>query len=137
MKKFFITMALACLVCFVTSCSSNTPADVAQTSIDYLKEQKFDKYVDLIYVKPNAQDSPDELKKEKEQFADMLREKYKQALKAKGGIKDSEVLSEEVADDGETATVVLKVTYGDGSEEENTLKLRKDEEDNWKLDMGK
>ena len=47
------------------------------------------------------------------------------------------VLSEEVADDGETATVVLKVTYGDGSEEENTLKLRKDEEGNWKLDMGK
>ena len=48
-----------------------------------------------------------------------------------------EILDAEVADDGETATVVLKVTYGDGSEEENILKLRKDEEGNWKLDMGK
>lgn len=42
-----------------------------------------------------------------------------------GGVKDYEIISEEVSPDGKSATVKVKVTYGNGETETNTDKLVK------------
>lgn len=31
----------------------------------------------------------------------------------------------------------MKIMYGDGSDKEDDIKLKKDEQGNWKIDMGK
>lgn len=33
--------------------------------------------------------------------------------------------------------VKMKIMYGDGSDKEDDIKLKKDEQGNWKIDMGK
>lgn len=45
-----------------------------------------------------------------------------QQTEQRGGLDSVEILSEEI--DGETATVRYKVTYGNGSEEEESMDLR-------------
>ncbi len=137
MAKLLSLAAMLCLALFVSSCSSNTPTAVAEKSIECIKDQKFDEYVELIYVKPSEKEDAGKYKKEKEQFAAMLQEKYAKTLEKNGGIKSYKIISEEIAEDGETAVVMVKITNGNGSEEDDTIKLRKDDEGNWKIDMGK
>lgn len=48
----------------------------------------------------------------------MLKEKVSKEYEKKGGIKDIEILSEQVAEDGNTAVVKTKYTYGNGETEE-------------------
>ena len=43
-----------------------------------------------------------------------------------GGVKDYEIVSEEISNDGKTATVRVKVTYGTGEVEEENTHLVKD-----------
>jgi len=54
----------------------------------------------------------------------------------KKGIKDMEVLSETIDPDGKTATVKMKFTYGDGSVNEESNSLVK-EDGKWKLSLQK
>ena len=42
---------------------------------------------------------------------------------AKGGVTDIEVLSEEISEDGNSAVVKMKITYGNGESEEDETKL--------------
>jgi hypothetical protein len=57
-------------------------------------------------------------------------------VEKKKGIKEMEVLSETVDPDGKTATVKMKYTYGDGSVNEESNSLVK-EDGKWKLSLQK
>ena len=54
----------------------------------------------------------------------------------KKGIKNMEVISETIEPDGKTATVKMKYTYGDGSVNEESNSLVK-EDGKWKLSLQK
>lgn len=125
-----LVMALAMYACG----GSNSPKDVAEKSVKCLQKADYEGYVDLIYLEDME---GEEMNKAKQEFAGMLKEKASKSIEKEEGIKSYEVLSEEIAEDGNKATVKMKITYGNGKEKNETIKLRKDDKDNWKLDIGK
>lgn len=137
MKNVIRLFALACVMMLAACGSSNTPTATAEKAVECLKSQNFDGFVDMLYVEADKRGT-EEYQKGKEEMAAMLKDKYQQSMESgKGGISDYEVLSEEVDEEAGTAVVKLKTTYGDGSTNENSMKLKKDEEGNWRVVLGK
>ena len=66
----------------------------------------------------------------------MLKEKVSKEYEKKGGIKDIEILSEQVAEDGNTAMVKTKYTYGNGETEEGEQQMVK-KDGKWLMSIGK
>ena len=133
MKKIIYLLALSFSLSTIYSCSSggnSTPKEVAESYIKYVKAEKFDKIVNLI-DKENYTD------KELESGGKMATAFFEEAMKSikeqKGGIKDIEVVSEEIDEDGNSATVTIKFIYGDDTTSENDIDLVK-KSDGWKLD---
>ncbi len=134
MKKLFgAIMMLACVLCFASCGGADTPTAVAEKSIQCLQDQDYKGYVDLLNVE--AEEGED-LAANKENAVALIQGKAAQFIEKRGGIKSYEVLSEEIAEDGNSAKVKMKVVYGDDKEDEQTVKLVK-VDDEWKVDLGK
>lgn len=67
----------------------------------------------------------------------LMKEKGGKSMKEKEGIKSYEILSEEIAEDGNSAVVKVKIVYGNGTEDEQKIKLVKDKDGEWKLSDAK
>ena len=93
--------------------------------------------MDLIYQKKEEGKDKKEIEDEKQMLVAMMKDKAKKKFEKQDGIKSYEALSEEISEDGKTAIVKMKIVMGDGSETTDDIKLRKDEDGNWKLDIGK
>ena len=91
--------------------------------------------MELVSLKDEAKMSSEELKKSREQMAVLLESKISSEVDKKGGI-DSYEIGEETIDEDE-AKVKATIKYGDGSEKESTIKLKKNEDGDWKIDAGK
>ena len=94
--------------------------------------EDYEGYVDLLLLKETKNQESD-----KEQLVAMLREKGTKTMEKKQGIKSYKVESEEISEDGNSATVKMKMVYGDGSEDTQDLKLVKNDDGDWRLTMGK
>ena len=125
------------LTLVMTSCNSNTPTKVAEKSIAYIQKGDYEGYVDLIYQKKEEGKDKKEIEDEKQMLVAMMKDKATKKFEKQDGIKSYEALSEEISEDGKTAIVKMKIVMGDGSETTDDIKLRKDEDGNWKLDIGK
>ena len=133
MKKLFISMFVAVVALTLWSCgSANTPSAVAEKAVKCMQKADYEGYVDLMDLKKS--DGKDV---EKEQLAALLREKGTKTMEKKQGIKSYKVESEEISEDGKSATVNMKVVYGDGSEDTNKIKLVKNDKGEWKISFGK
>ena len=133
MKKLFFSMFVAVVTLTLWSCgSANTPSAVAEKAVKCIQKADYEGYVDLMNLKKT-----DEGNNEKEQLVALLREKGTKAMEKKQGLKSYEVLSEEISEDGNSATVKMKMVYGDGSEDTQDLKLVKNDDGDWRLTMGK
>lgn len=115
---------------------SNTPKDVAEKAVKCMQKGDYEGYVDLMYLNEKEGEDAEKQKEQKEQFVALVKEKGSKSIEERGGIKSYEVVSEEIDEDGEKAVVKMKVVYGDGERNE-TFKLRKDDDGNWKIDPGK
>ena len=134
-QKLLGTVLLLAAMFVVCSCTDNSPKGVATKSVKCLQNKDFKGYADLVYLK--AKEGED-VNKQKEMVAGLLEGKYDKKIGKKDGIKSFEVLSEEVAEDGKTAVVKMKVVYGNGEEDnDEAVKLIKDDKGDWKLDAGK
>ena len=128
MKKVLFAIA----ICFITmaalsSCSShdNTPEGVAKAAVECLKAKDYKGYMDLTSA----------TKEQKEAMAAML-QKVGQQTDEKGGVESYEIVDQEIDEEKGTATVNVKVTYGNGDTEDNKMKmLKKDGE--WVLSADK
>ena len=125
------------LTLVMTSCNSNTPTKVAKKSIACIQKGDYEGYVDLIYQKKEEGKDKKEIEDEKQMLVAMMKDKATKKFEKQDGIKSYEALSEEISEDGKTAIVKMKIVMGDGSETTDDIKLRKDEDGNWKLDIGK
>ena len=133
MKKLLISMFVAVVALTLWSCgSANTPSAVAEKAVKCMQKADYEGYVDLMDLKKS--DGKDV---EKEQLAALLREKGTKTMEKKQGIKSYKVESEEISEDGKSATVNMKVVYGDGSEDTNKIKLVKNDKGEWKVSLGK
>lgn len=113
--------------------NSNTPSAVAEEAVGYIQDGKYEKYVDLLYVKEGS--DPKRTEQEKQMIAGLLQDKFEKTKEKNGGIQSYEVLSEEVQDS--TAVVQMKVVYGNGDEKEDKISLRKNSDGDWRIDQRK
>ncbi len=128
MKKVLFAIA----ICFITmaalsSCSShdNTPEGVAKAAVECLKAKDYKGYMDLTSA----------TKEQKEAMAAML-QKVGQQTDEKGGVESYEIVDQEIDEEKGTATVNVKVTYGNGDTEDNKMKMLKKDGD-WVLSADK
>lgn len=136
MKKILFVAVMCLFAVMFSGCGgAKTPKDVAEKSIKCLKNKDYKGYVELVSLKDEAKMSSEEVKKSREQMAVLLESKISSEVDKKGGI-DSYVIGEETIDEDE-AKVKAKIKYGDGSEKESTIKLKKNEDGDWKIDAGK
>ena len=123
MKKvfYFTMMVMAVFVMAACSSSPSTPGDYE----NFVEGLAFD----------DSQDAA-KVKEQKEALVSMLKEKVSKEYEKKGGIKDIEILSEQVAEDGNTAVVKTKYTYGNGETEEGEQQMVK-KDGKWLMSIGK
>ena len=128
MKKVLFAIA----ICFITmaalsSCSShdNSPEGVAKAAVECLKAKDYKGYMDLTSA----------TKEQKEAMTAML-QKVGPQTDEKGGVKSYEIVDQEIDEEKGTATVNVKVTYGNGDTEENKMKMLKKDGD-WVLSADK
>lgn len=139
MKKILSVTVLVMALAMLVACGGgNTPSSVVEKSMKCLQEKDYEGYVDLLYIDVKEGEDPEV---QRNAVASMIASKADQTLAKKQGIKSYEILSEEVTpaeeNKPETAVVKVKIEYGDASTKEETVKLKKDDAGDWKIDMGK
>ena len=152
MKKILSVTVLVMALAMLVACGGgNTPSSVVEKSMKCLQDKDYEGYVDLLYidvkegedpeVQRNAVKEGEDPEVQRNAVASMIASKADQTLAKKQGIKSYEILSEEVTpaeeNKPETAVVKVKIEYGDSSTKEETVKLKKDNAGDWKIDMGK
>ncbi len=135
MKKLIGIMALMAALFIMTSCGGgNSPKSVTDKALKAMLDKDYDTFVEYVYLTPKE---GEDIEGSKKMLSGMLQGKAEKTYAKKGGFKSYEILGEQVDEKGENAVVRVKMVYGDGSEKEDDVKLKKDEKGDWKLDMGK
>lgn len=135
MKKILFSSLMA-IVCFlIASCSStDTPGQALSHYMDALKNKNYEEVVNGIAFPDKL--TPEELQQAKEQWRALLEEKSAKTIEQQGGIASFEILSEEISEDGNSATVTYKQVFGNGTEDDGTQKMVK-KEGKWQMDINK
>ena len=120
-----LTLALLCTASMtLNSCgTSNTPADKAMELVGYMQDEDFSSYADGLYTKNE---------KEKEQLTALLEQKGGEMLEKNEGIDSYSLEEEIISENGNTATVRIRVEYGNGTSKQQTIKMKKDKDGEWK-----
>lgn len=139
MKKILSVTVLVMALAMLVACGGgSSPSSVVEKSMKCLQDKDYEGYVDLLYIDVKEGEDPEV---QRNAVASMIASKADQTLAKKQGIKSYEILSEEVTpaeeNKPETAVVKVKIEYGDASTKEETVKLKKDNAGDWKIDMGK
>lgn len=135
MKKVLGLLSLIAVMFVMMSCGgSNTPSGVAEKAFKCMKDKDYKGYADLINIKNTGERTEAEVRQE---LTGLLTEKVSKSIEKDGEIESYKVLSEEIAEDGNTAMVKMQVIYSKGKTEETDVKLVKTENGDWMLDMGK
>ncbi len=66
----------------------------------------------------------------------MMTSKASMTYQNNGALKSYEILSEEISEDGNEAVVKTKIEFEKKTDEDD-VKLKKDADGNWKIDMSK
>lgn len=128
-KVMFAITACLMMLAVMTSCAvdKNDPRSVAEAAAQCLKNQDVEGYMKLTNATPEQQ----------QQFIALAKEKMLKEQAEKGGIDKFEIGEADINEERGTAKVVVKTFFGNGQEEESPMKLKKDENGDWKLDVGK
>lgn len=117
MKNLISCGVILCCVLLLAACSPSTPGKALVKYCEYAEKGNYEKFVDGIAFEDDA--DPAKVAESKKQLAAMLKEKSEKSLEEKSGVKEFEVVSETISEDGKTATVRLKTVYGNGEADEN------------------
>ena len=138
MKRIVYLFAAVTMILFTVGCSGGnagkSPKDIEKAIYNELQKGNYEKAVEMLFE--NVESDDDTPAEQKAEVMKAFTEKTKQSADAKGGLKSFEILEEKIAEDGKTATVTTKVTYGNGTEDtQNSTYVNKDGV--WKLNMNK
>lgn len=134
MKKVFYFSLMIMAMVIMASCSQDTPSKAAAKYSGYIQSGDFDEFVEGIAFDEKV--TPEQAKEQKETLSALLKEKAAKEFEKKGGLKSIEVLSEEVSEDGNSAKVKMKYTYGNGETENQNMELIK-KDGKWMMFMKK
>jgi hypothetical protein len=118
MKKFFVVALCALAFAGFESCKPKVP-QVAAAAVEHakmLKDGNYDLLVEQFHFAPVV--PVEQVAAEKETYKQAYKEQVHPVIAAKGGIKKSKVVSQAVAADGKSATVVMNHEYGNGQAED-------------------
>lgn len=126
MKKLFIILSLAIGgMLFFGACScSNGPEAVATKAVRAFQKGDYDAYAATYNVSEADQ----------KMIAEICESKAAKEMNKKGGIKKFSVVESTI--DGDEATVKMRIVYGDGSVDEDTMEFVK-VGNTWKQDFSK
>ncbi len=136
MKKLMSFVIAVFAILAITACSSNSPKDVAEKAMKCIVNQDYKGYVDLVYLQDENK-SKEDVDKAKAQLVELLQNKGEKSIKENEGVESFEVTKEEISEDGNSATVDLNITYKNGKTDDTTVKLCKDKNGKWWIDLGK
>jgi hypothetical protein len=127
MRKLLTTLAICAMMAVMTSCGGheNTPQGLAKAAVELIADEDYKGYMELT----------DATKEQKEAMAAML-QKVGQEAQKKGGMEKYEIIDENIDEEKGQATVNVKITYKDGSEETNNMKMVK-KDGQWLLSAAK
>ncbi|MBQ6653143.1 MAG: DUF4878 domain-containing protein [Prevotella sp.] len=136
MKKLFAIVMSCVAAIVISSCTgaatdSNTPSGVAEKAMKCLQKKDYKGYVDLMDIKATDGSTVEQTKAT---YVAMLQNKFQEAEKKSGEMKDFQIVNEEIKDS--TAVVKVAVNY-DQKSDTTDVKLKLTEKDGWKLDAGK
>ena len=121
MKKNLTLILLAIGLAIGCTAKKASPGAAAKQYMEYIAAGQVDQFVAGIHFGDGA--TKEEIDEYRTGFSSMITEKAIPALEEKGGLKHVEVVSETIDDDGLTATVVLRQTYGNGESEEDSTEM--------------
>ncbi|KWW31329.1 MAG: Uncharacterized protein AUK63_602 [bacterium P3] len=121
MKNIFSILLTAIFAVSLVGCSGGsakvgknaTPSEVTTSMWKLIQNGD---YAKAVAMTAQGQSLSEEEQMQLAQFAEAL-------YSSVGGVKAVEILEEKIADDGKSATVKMKLTYGDGSSKNNDQKL--------------
>ena len=127
MKRLLMMLAIGMMMAVMTSCGGrdNSPAGVAKAAVECLMDKDYKGYMNLT----------DATKEQKEAMSAML-QKVGQEAEKKGGLKDFDIVNEEIDEKNGKAVVTVKIRYKDGQDEENKMKMVK-KDGKWLLSADK
>lgn len=138
MKKTILGIfAIVVMVLATWSCgggASSTPSGVAEEAIKCLQEKDYEGYSKLIYLKEKEGQTIEDQQKA---IVALIADKMNKTLDKKEGIKSYEIISEEIAEDGNSAKVKTKITYGNGDTDDQKMKFIKTDDGKWMIDANK
>lgn len=110
MKKFaFVLLAILVMSLALISCGKPTPSSITADCIEYVKKGDYAAYANTF----NVTDA------EKLELQEMFEKKGKAVMEKQQGIASYEIIEEKISEDGLTAVVNAKITYGNGDVDEN------------------
>lgn len=125
-----IVISLGLLSCGGGGAGGNAPGDVVKKSLKLIAEKNYDKVAGL-YVKKDGTALTDE---EKTKVVGLMTMANAELMK-KEGVKSIDIVEEKISEDGKTAEVKWKITYGNGSTDEENGTLINVNGD-WKMTIG-
>ena len=132
MMKQLIRLGLMLVaVLAMVSCTPSTPGAALKNYMSALSDKDYEKFIDGCNIS-----EADKAKEIREGLIAMIQEKGSKTIEKKGGLKEIEIVSEEMTEDGNSAIVTYKQHYGDGSVKEDTQKMIK-VDGKWLMDIGK
>lgn len=140
MKRLLYLSVCALALVSLTDCKQKpktaSAGEVAKVSHEYLKTGNYDTYVNnCIAYDRNA--TADQIKAQKTENAKIMRTHANTVINKNGGTKNVVLKSEKVAADGRNATVVLTNHYNDGSYEDIIYDMVLDNDNVWRVKMGR
>lgn len=123
MKKSALFSLLATILFVLSSCGAGAgPADAAKSIVKAMSDGDFEYVVNHMASSESAAFTD----AQKEEFKALFEsEKIAKSMEKSGKLVSCEVVSEEISEDGNTATVKLKMSYEHESEKTETYKMTK------------
>lgn len=111
-KLLFISLAAIAMVFCMSSCGSKpTPSSITEDCIESVKKGDYKSFIDVFNVNDE----------EKAQLVQLFELKGKEAIEGEGGITGYQILSEEISEDGQQATVKAEIEYGNGKKDKQNF----------------
>lgn len=128
-------MLFSAMALFMTSCSSSSsPGDAYKGYMELMNKGDYKAFAQGFAV--DETQTPEEQEQATQMIEGLIGDKTKKMMEEKQGLKDVQVLEETIGEDGKTATLKVKYVYGDGTEEEGTQEMVK-QDGKWKMKFEK
>lgn len=127
-----LLISISCAFLFTACATTGTkdsPEAVAKEFVTAMTNADTDRFLELMDTSDIEAAELDQMRPKLETIFQMM----KQELDEKGGIKSIDVVSSEIAEDGNTAQVTLKMTMGNGESEDMPPMPLKKVDGKWKV----